>query len=53
MSESKMVPHEPSKLDKAYEAACSAPQGIVNISNKKHLIFRPYIDPMSLRPHKP
>ena len=48
-----MVPSEPSKLDKAYEAACSAHQAINNISNKKYLIFRPYIDPMSIRPYKP
>ena len=47
------VKHEPSKLDMAYEAATAAPQGINNISNKKHLIFRPYIDPISIRPYKP
>ena len=37
----------------AYEAAVAAPQAVVNISNKKFLIFRPYIDPMNIRPHKP
>ena len=45
--------HEPSKLDLAYEAAQAAPQGISNISQKKYLIFRPYIDPISIRPYKP
>ena len=47
------VKHEPSKLDMAYEAATVAAQGINNVSNKKHLIFRPYIDPISIRPYKP
>ena len=45
--------HEPSKLDLAFDAAQAAPQGIMNITQKKYLIFRPYIDPISIRPYKP
>ena len=45
--------NEPSKIDLAYEAAIAAPQGVNNIVQKKYLVFRPYIDPMNIKPHKP
>ena len=37
----------------AFEVAQSAPNAIQNQTKKKHLLFRPYIDPMSIRPYKP
>ena len=47
------IKHEPGKLDMAFEAALAAPQAVDNISMKKYLVFRPYIDPMTVRPYKP
>ena len=47
------IKHEPGKLDLAFEQALEAHQAVDNIVSKKYLVFRPYIDPMTLRPHKP
>ena len=41
------------KLDLAFEAAAAQTAAVNNILQKKYLIFRPYIDPMSIRPYKP
>ena len=46
------IKHEPGKLDLAYEQAIDAQKAVDNIINKKYLIFRPYIDPMTMRPYK-
>ena len=46
------IKHEPGKLDLAFEQALEAHQAVDNIMQKKFLIFRPYIDPMTMRPHK-
>lgn len=46
------IKHEPGKLDLAFEQALEAHKAVDNIMSKKYLIFRPYIDPMTLRPHK-
>ncbi len=44
---------EPSALDAAFEKAqMQAPAVIPNNSNR-YLIFRPYIDPISIKPYKP
>ena len=51
--EQMVIQHEPGKLDLAFEQALEAPKAVDNIQQRKYLIFRPYIDPMSLRPHKP
>ena len=47
------IKHEPGKLDLAYEQALDAAKAVDNIVQKKYMIFRPYIDPMTIRPHKP
>ena len=43
----------PGKIDMAIEKATQAPQGVQSSAYKKYLAFRPYIDPMSIRPYKP
>ena len=48
-----VIKHEPGKLDLAFEQAIEAHKAVDNIMGKKYLIFRPFIDPMTLRPHKP
>lgn len=48
-----VIKHEPGKLDLAFEQALEAHKAVDNIMGKKYLIFRPFIDPMTLRPHKP
>lgn len=47
------IKHEPGKLDLAFEQAVEAYQAVDNIQSKKYLMFRPFIDPMTLRPHRP
>ena len=47
------IKHEPGKIDLAYEQALTAKAAVNNIMQKKFLIFRPYIDPMTIRPHLP
>ena len=47
------IMHEPGKLDLAFEAAQAAPNAVQNHYRKKFLFFRPYIDPMTIRPYKP
>ena len=42
-----------SKLDAAYEKAQSQPGAVANENHSKYLIFRPYIDPITIRPYKP
>lgn len=41
------------KLDQAYEKATAQLPAFANLQAKRYLIFRPYIDPMSIRPYKP
>jgi hypothetical protein len=48
-----VIKHEPGKLDLAFEQALEAHKAVDNIMQKKYLMFRPYIDPMSMRPYKP
>ena len=42
-----------SKLDEAYEYRKNQPQAVNCKFQKKCMLFRPYIDPMSIRPFKP
>lgn len=45
---------EPSKLDQAFEKAQSQPSAVLALQEgQRYLIFRPYIDPISIRPYKP
>ena len=48
-----VVKHAPGKLDLAFDQAIEAHKAVDNISVKKYLMFRPFMDPMTLRPHKP
>lgn len=42
-----------SKLDAAFEKASAQPPALSLAEGQRILIFRPYIDPMSIRPYKP
>jgi hypothetical protein len=42
-----------SKLDEAYEYRAQQPPAVACKFSKKVMLFRPYIDPMTIRPYKP
>ena len=42
-----------SKLDEAYEERQMQPPAVQCKAYKKYMLFRPYIDPMTIRPYKP
>lgn len=42
-----------SKLDEAYEFRAQQVPAVACKFQKKYMLFRPYIDPMTIRPYKP
>ena len=46
------IKQKPGKLDLAYDKALEQHKAVDNLVVNKYLVFRPYIDPMTLRPHK-
>lgn len=42
-----------SKLDGAFEKASMQQSAVVHSETARYLVFRPYIDPISIRPYKP
>lgn len=42
-----------SKIDEAYEMRVQQPPAYACRFQKKHMLFRTYVDPMNIRPHKP
>jgi hypothetical protein len=53
VEEEKSQPLVQSKLDEAYEYRAQQQPAVACKFSKKFMLFRPYIDPMSIRPYKP